>query len=70
MYLLVLEEFCWGAEVSNNLMENASFSLLSAGFGRNQDQETAAPGRVPHGRGQSDSLCGKAGLVCVLALCS
>lgn len=48
-------------------MENAYFSLLSVGLGRNQDQETATSGRVSKGRGQSNCLCGKAGLVCVPA---
>lgn len=60
--------WCWkssdrGAEVSNNLMENAYFSLLLVGLGRNQDQETPTSGWAPKGRGQSDCLCGKAGLV-------
>lgn len=59
--MLVLEKSWWGAEVSNNLMENVYFSLLPAGPGRNQDQETPASGRAPEGCGQSDCLCGKAG---------
>lgn len=60
------QPFCiWDAEVSSKLMENALFSLLSAGLGRNQDQEAPASGREPEGRGQSDCLCGKARLVSV-----